>query len=112
MAGMSTEAFEDYFFQGLHARLLQDEARDESSEIIDGKHGPRPYQRTGTDLRSALKAFPAIACGGQHNIPDGEVFSCPVRDSVEGSRSIQCPDDLPRDLISIRPSGVQKEAKS
>jgi aminopeptidase len=25
-----------------------------------------------------------MACGGRHNIPDGEVFSCPVLESVEG----------------------------
>ena len=37
-----------------------------------------------TDLRFSLKGIDAVACGGTHNIPDGEVFSCPVRDSVEG----------------------------
>jgi len=30
----------------------------------------------------------AIACGGKHNIPDGEVFSAPVKDSVEGVISL------------------------
>ena len=31
-----------------------------------------------------MNGIAAVACGGTHNIPDGEVFSCPVRDSVEG----------------------------
>ena len=38
----------------------------------------------GTDLNFSLKGIPAVACGGTHNIPDGEVFSCPIKDSVEG----------------------------
>jgi aminopeptidase len=38
----------------------------------------------GTDLRFSMKGIKAIGCGGTHNIPDGEVFSCPVKDSVEG----------------------------
>ena len=38
----------------------------------------------GTDLNFSIKGISAVACGGTHNIPDGEVFSCPVKDSVEG----------------------------
>ena len=39
----------------------------------------------GTNLSFSLKGISAVACGGTHNIPDGEVFSCPVKDSVEGA---------------------------
>ena len=38
----------------------------------------------GTDLRFSIKGIGAVICGGDRNIPDGEVFSCPVKDSVEG----------------------------
>ena len=37
----------------------------------------------GTDLKFSIKGIDAVSCGGTYNIPDGEVFSCPVRDSVE-----------------------------
>jgi aminopeptidase len=37
-----------------------------------------------TDLRFSIKGIGAKECGGLRNIPDGEVFSCPVADSVEG----------------------------
>ena len=37
-----------------------------------------------TDLRFSIKGMRAIPCGGQYNIPDGEIFTAPVRDSVEG----------------------------
>jgi aminopeptidase len=39
----------------------------------------------GTDLRFSIKDIDAIPCTGERNIPDGECFSCPVRDSVEGT---------------------------
>jgi len=84
LAGMSTEAFEDFYFEvctldyrkllpGMKAlhRLL------EKTDRVEIK-GP------GTDLRFSMKGIPAVICGGDRNIPDGEVFSCPVRDSVEG----------------------------
>src|SRR5947199_2405736 len=45
----------------------------------------------GTDLRFSIKGIPAIICGGDRNIPDGEVFSCPVKDSVEGHVTFNAP---------------------
>jgi len=39
----------------------------------------------GTDLTFSIKNIPAIACDGKLNIPDGEVFTAPVRDSVNGT---------------------------
>ena len=38
----------------------------------------------GTDLTFSIKDIPAIKCDGKMNIPDGEVFTAPVRDSVNG----------------------------
>jgi aminopeptidase len=38
----------------------------------------------GTDLRFSIKDIPAVVCGGTHNIPDGEVFTAPVKNSVQG----------------------------
>jgi len=39
----------------------------------------------GTELNFSLKGIPAIACDGKLNIPDGEVFSAPVKNSVNGA---------------------------
>lgn len=90
-AGMSTEAFEDFFFRvctfdysryGPGMKALQDLMnRTDRVEI----KGP------GTDLRFSIKGIGAEACGGAHNIPDGEVFSCPVKDSVEGHITYNAP---------------------
>lgn len=83
-AGMSTEAFEDFYFRvctldykrmipGM--KVLADLMRKTDRVHIKGP---------GTDLQFSIKGIGAKECGGQRNIPDGEVFSCPVKDSVEG----------------------------
>jgi aminopeptidase len=91
MAGMSTEAFEDYYFRVCtldYSRMTSGmkalKALMESTDQVQIK-GP------GTDLAFSIQGIPSIACGGQHNIPDGEVFTCPVRDSVEGHVQFNVP---------------------
>lgn len=83
-AGMSTEAFEDFYFRVCtfdYSRYGPGMAAlEELMARTDRVHIKGP----GTDLRFSIKGIGAEACGGRHNIPDGEVFSCPVKDSVEG----------------------------
>ena len=45
----------------------------------------------GTDLKFSVKDIPAVGCAGEYNIPDGEVFTAPVKDSVEGTLSVNTP---------------------
>ena len=45
----------------------------------------------GTDLRFSIKGLEAVMCAGLRNIPDGEVFTAPVKDSVEGELSYNVP---------------------
>ena len=91
LAGMSTEAFENFYFKvctldygrlqpGMKAlrNLMQ---RTDRVEI----KGP------GTDLHFSIKGIAAVICGGDRNIPDGEVFSCPVKDSVQGHVTFNAP---------------------
>jgi len=91
MGQMSTEAFADFFFRvctldyaamipGMKAlKALMD--RTDRVEITG----------LGTDLRFSIKGIGSVICGGEHNIPDGEVFSCPVKDSVEGHITFNAP---------------------
>lgn len=84
LANMSTEAFEDFYFAvctldyGQMARamapLAARMARTDRVRIV----GP------DTDLRFSIQGIPAVPCGGERNIPDGEIFTAPVRDSIEG----------------------------
>jgi len=91
LAGTSTEAFEDFYFDvcTLDYRRLQPGMKAlksllERTDRVEIK-GP------GTDLRFSIKGIPAVICGGDRNIPDGEVFTAPVKDSVEGHVSFNAP---------------------
>jgi aminopeptidase len=91
LAGMSTEAFEDFFFDvcTLDYRKLKPGMKAlkglmERTDRVQIK-GP------GTDLNFSIKGIPAIICGGDRNIPDGEVFTAPVKDSVEGQLTFNAP---------------------
>jgi aminopeptidase len=83
-AFMSTEAFEDFYFRVCtldYSRMKPGmKALADLMRSTDKVHIKGP----GTDLRFSIKGIGAKECGGQYNIPDGEVFSCPVRESVEG----------------------------
>lgn len=88
---MSTEAFEEFFFRvctqdysRMKDGMLALETRMRQADQVE-LSGPN------CDLRFSIKGIGAVACGGRHNIPDGEVFSCPVRDSVEGSITFNAP---------------------
>jgi aminopeptidase len=83
-AGLSTEKFEDFYFRVCtldYARMTPGmEALAGLMKKTDRVHIKGP----GTDLKFSIKGIGAKECGGLRNIPDGEVFSCPVKDSVEG----------------------------
>ncbi|MDR0534783.1 MAG: aminopeptidase [Puniceicoccales bacterium] len=83
-ARMSTEAFEDFYFRVCtldYARMIPGMAAlKEALEKTDQVRITGP----GTDLRFSVKGIPANPCGGEKNIPDGEVYTAPVRESVEG----------------------------
>ena len=90
-ANMSTEAFEDHYFDVCnldYAKMSRAMdalvARMEKAERVRIV-GP------GTDLTFSIQGMPAIKCDGRLNIPDGEVFTAPVRDSVNGTLTYNAP---------------------
>ncbi len=91
LAGMSTEAFEDFFFKvcTLDYRKLQPGMK--ALKALMEKTDKVQIKGPGTDLRFSIKGIAAIICGGDRNIPDGEVFSCPVKDSVQGHVTFNAP---------------------
>ena len=83
-AGLSTEAFENFYFDvctmdypKMAKAMVPLERRMKKADRIHLK-GP------GTDLKFSIKGIGAKKCEGTRNIPDGEVFSCPVKHSVNG----------------------------
>ncbi len=91
LANMSTEAFEDFFFKvcTLDYRRLQPGMK--ALKALMEKTDKVQIKGPGTDLRFSIKGIAAIICGGDRNIPDGEVFSCPVKDSVQGHVTFNAP---------------------
>ena len=83
-ASMSTEAFEDFYFKVclLDYKALVP-AMNALKKLMD-KTDLVEITGPGTDLRFSIKGIPAITSCGCFNVPDGEVFTSPVRDSVEG----------------------------
>ena len=83
-AGMSTEAFEDLYF----AVCTMDYAKMARAMVPLERRMKRAdkvhLKATGTDLKFSIKGIGAKMCRGDRNIPDGEVFSCPVKNSVNG----------------------------
>jgi aminopeptidase len=91
LAGMSTEAFEDFYFDvcTLDYRKLLPGMK--ALKALMGKTDRVQIKGPGTDLRFSIKGIPAVICGGDRNIPDGEVFTAPVKDSVEGQVTFNAP---------------------
>lgn len=85
LAQMSTEAFEDFYFRVCtldYARMAR-----AIEPLVARMEAARDVHILGpgeTDLRFSIEGIGVIPCAGQRNIPDGECFTAPVRDSVEG----------------------------
>ncbi|MFX3633365.1 MAG: aminopeptidase [Candidatus Pristimantibacillus sp.] len=91
LAKMSTEAFEDFYFDVCNLDYAKmDQAMDPLQALMQRTDRVRIVS-PGTDLTFSIKSIGAKKCSGHRNIPDGEVFSAPVRDSVNGKISYNTP---------------------
>src|SRR5205085_7937563 len=90
-AGMSSEAFEDFYFRvcaGVdYVKMRQAmQPLEDLMRKTDRVHITGP----GTDLSFIIKGIGAVGCWGERNIPDGECFTCPVKESVNGTIQYNC----------------------
>lgn len=84
LAGMSSEAFEDFYFKVCLADYqAMEKAVAPLKELMEKTDRVR-IVAPDTDLRFSIKGIGVVPCTGTHNVPDGECFTAPVRDSVEG----------------------------
>jgi len=91
MAGMSTEAFEDFFFRVCTLNYSKMEAAMKPLAALLNNTDRVRITGQGTGLNFSIRGIPTVSCSGKHNIPDGEVFTCPVRDSVQGQIQFNAP---------------------
>lgn len=91
LAKMSTEEYEDFYF---NACLLDYEKMGKAMKslvkLMD-KTDKVEIKGPGTNLEFSIKGIPAIPYNGHNNIPDGEVATAPVKDSVNGVISYNTP---------------------
>jgi aminopeptidase len=90
-AGMSTEAFEDLYFQVCTMDYRKMAKAMVPLENLMRKTNRVQLKSPGTDLTFSIKGVGAKMCKGDRNIPDGEVFSCPVKDSINGRIQFNTP---------------------
>lgn len=91
LSSMSTDAFEKFYFDVCTMDYEKmNKAMDSLVQLMDKTDKVR-LVGPGTDLTFSIKGIPAIKCAGEMNIPDGEVFTAPVRESVNGTISYNTP---------------------
>ncbi|SNB45650.1 aminopeptidase [Geobacter sp. DSM 9736] len=90
-AKMSLDEYEDYLFSACCIDWRQESIKQEKlKRLMDTAEHVR-IKASDTDLSFSIKGLPGIKCDGRFNIPDGEVFTAPVRDSVSGYITYNCP---------------------
>jgi aminopeptidase len=91
LANMSEEAFADFYFRvcnldyakmGEAMKPLINYMERTDKVRIKGPH---------TDLTFSIKDIPVVPCAGDRNIPDGEVYTAPVRNSINGTLTYNTP---------------------
>lgn len=91
LANMSHEAFEDFYFKVCNLDYSKmGKAMENLVEYMNRTDHVR-IVGPGTDLSFSIKNIPAVPCAGDRNIPDGEVYTAPVRNSINGTLTYNTP---------------------
>lgn len=91
LANTSTEGFEDFYFMVCNLEYEKmSRAMGPLAELMNSTDQVR-IVGPDTDLTFSIRGLPAIKCDGHMNIPDGEVYTAPVRNSVNGCISYNAP---------------------
>lgn len=91
LSNTSTEAFENFYFD---VCTLDYAKMDRAMQpLVDYMRRTDRVRMTGpgTDITFSIKGIGAVPCSGLRNIPDGEVYSAPVKDSVNGTITYNTP---------------------
>jgi aminopeptidase len=90
-ASMSTEAFEDFYFNVCNLDYSKmDRAMDALAKRLDNGDKVRITAKD-TDLTFSIKGIGSKKCSGERNIPDGEIYTAPIKNSVNGYITYNAP---------------------
>jgi len=90
-ARMSLDEYEEYLFAACCVDWAAESRKMEKLKKLMDKTDQVRLIGPDTDLQFSIKGLQSIKCDGRFNIPDGEVFTAPVRDSVQGFITYNCP---------------------
>jgi len=90
-AGMSTEAFEKFYFDVCNLDYSKMSKAMDALLDVYAKTDKVHIKGPGTDISFSIKGIKAKKCDGHFNVPDGEVYTAPVKDSVNGTISYNTP---------------------
>lgn len=91
LANTSKAAFEDYYFNVCNLDYSKMEKAMEKLVDYMNRTDKVRIVGKGTDLTFSIKDIPAVPCAGHMNIPDGEVYTAPVKDSINGVLTYNTP---------------------
>lgn len=91
LAGMSTAEYEDFYFAACLVDYDKMEKAMQPLVALMNKTDKVHIIGPGTDITFSIKGIPAIAMSGNKNIPDGEIYTAPVKNSVNGTITYNCP---------------------
>ena len=109
-AEMSLADYEDFYFGACLASdgdplTAWERASEETRRLSDWIEGRREVHVTapGTDIRLGIEGRHFIPCVGDRNMPDGEFFTGPIEDSVEGEVTFHLPAVIAgREVAGVR----------
>lgn len=90
-ARMSLEEYEDYLFASCCIDWEAESCKQEKLKKLMDQAKMVRIKASDTDLTFSIDGLCGIKCDGRFNLPDGEVFTAPVRDSVNGYITYNCP---------------------
>lgn len=91
LANMSTDAFTDFYYNVCNLDYAKmGKAMDSLVKRMENADKVR-IKGKGTDITFSIKNMPAVKCAGDCNIPDGEVYTAPIKDSVNGTITYNTP---------------------
>lgn len=85
LSKMSTSTFEDFYFKACLLDYKKMEKAMTPLVKLMEKTDKVYIKAPETDLHFSIKNIPVFKCCGQCNIPDGEVYTAPVKDSINGT---------------------------
>ncbi len=91
MANTSLEAFEDFYFEVCNLDYAKMSKEMDNLIAMMDKADNVKIKGPGTDLEFSIKGIPVIKADGENNLPDGEVFTAPIKDSVNGIIAFNIP---------------------